>query len=147
MFLIHPSHFKTVVWIPDRIDLLAVFFLLCSFIAYIIHRERRSRIIFCLSVFFFVCALFSKESAVVFPLIVMCYELYRYLVSSSKSGFLVHVLVRPALYIPLILLYPYFPMDWLEDILPPRQVFVAFTDDVLQSFRFFPIGIRVNGFF
>jgi len=68
LFTVHPIHTQAVTYISGRADLLAAFFLLLSFLCYI-------KSLYILSFFPFLLALFSKEYTIIFPLILIFYNL------------------------------------------------------------------------
>ena len=74
LFAVHPVHAEAVAWVSARNELLLSVFLLLAFIAYL--RMRRgagaAALVACLG--FFALALLSKETAALFPAIVLLYE-------------------------------------------------------------------------
>jgi len=73
LFLVHPALVQAVAWIPGRNDSLLTVFILLSFLFFIqYYRTVRVKDLFWHLVFF-VCALFTKESAVVLPLLCFFY--------------------------------------------------------------------------
>jgi len=68
LFVIHAIHTQAVTYISGRADLLVTFFLLLSFLSYIKYFHL-------LSILLFVPALFCKENALVYPLILILYDL------------------------------------------------------------------------
>jgi len=83
LFLFLHSHSEAVTWITDRADLLALFFSLNCFLAYMFYRKKSYFLYLPASLLFYACALFSKESAVTIPLIILCYE--SYLLKSKRN--------------------------------------------------------------
>ncbi|WP_224985048.1 tetratricopeptide repeat protein [Geomonas agri] len=78
IFLIHPVQVESVAWISERKNLLAMFFCLCGFAAYITYRQRGrdgGGKAYLASFTCFVCALLSKSVAVIFPLQLLLYDL------------------------------------------------------------------------
>lgn len=79
LFLIHPVQTEAVSYISGRADLLIVFFLLLSFYFFLLfhksanHKKRTT--FFTLSLFSFSIALFSKETAFIFPGILLLYHI------------------------------------------------------------------------
>lgn len=67
LFGVHPVHTEAINGINFREDLLATTFLILSLISFIKARWK-------LSLLLFACALLSKESAIVFPLILILYQ-------------------------------------------------------------------------
>jgi protein O-mannosyl-transferase len=74
IFLFHPVQVESVAWVSQRKNLLAMFFLLISFICYNSFREKGSLKLYSLSVTAFVLGLLSKAVVAIFPLIILLYE-------------------------------------------------------------------------
>lgn len=69
IFLVHPVLTQAVSWIPGRNDSLLTVFILASFIFFLDYIEKeKNRSIFW-SVFFFLLAIFTKETALLVPII------------------------------------------------------------------------------
>lgn len=75
LFAVHPIHAEAVDWIAGRTDLLATFFSLISFIAYLRFREDLSWRYLLVSAGCYLLGLFSKEVALAVPLVIVAYEL------------------------------------------------------------------------
>lgn len=71
LFTIHPTHSEAVTWISARADILVTFFLLLSFYFYIDFIETEKKKPLFLHLFFYACALLSKEVGIIFPLIIL----------------------------------------------------------------------------
>lgn len=76
LFLVFAGHSESVSWISGRTDVLAVFFTLLSFFFYLRFRESRRPLAASLSIGFFFLALLSKESIVVYPFILLIYNIF-----------------------------------------------------------------------
>ena len=75
LFACHPALTETVNCIAFNEDLLAGFFFLLAFILYAKRADDKiSAAVFVLSLFFFFCALLSKEMAITLPLIILFYD-------------------------------------------------------------------------
>jgi tetratricopeptide (TPR) repeat protein len=72
-FSIHPLFTHAVAWIPARGDLLLGLFSLLSFITFLEYSESRKITYFILHAFSFLLALFSKETAVLLPVVFLSY--------------------------------------------------------------------------
>lgn len=70
LFSLHPVHTESVTWIKNRSDLIATFFVLASFYAFLAGRAVASLLLF-------VPALLSKETALAYPVILALYLLCR----------------------------------------------------------------------
>lgn len=67
IFVIHPIHTQAVTYISGRADLLVGLFLLLAFLSYV-------ESFYLLCIIFFILGLLSKESAIVFPFILILYD-------------------------------------------------------------------------
>ena len=74
LFAVHPIHWEAVSNISGRAILLCALFYILTFIFYHRAQDRNSRTDFFLSLAFFVPALFSKESALMFPALAFTYR-------------------------------------------------------------------------
>jgi len=78
VFLLHPVQVESVAWISERKNLLAMFFFLAGFISFLSYckKERgEGKGAYLLSLAFFVCAILSKSVAVIFPLVLVLYDI------------------------------------------------------------------------
>jgi protein O-mannosyl-transferase len=78
LFLLHPVQVETVAWVSERKNLLAMFFCLLALACYIVYREKgweggKKAYLFCFTAF--ALALLSKSVAVIFPLILILYDI------------------------------------------------------------------------
>jgi hypothetical protein len=76
LYLFLRSHAETVTWISDRADLLAAFFALAAFLGYYLYTVKNNFKYLVVSLSLFCCALFSKESVITLPLIVLFYNFF-----------------------------------------------------------------------
>lgn len=74
-FAVHPIHTEAVTYISGRADLLAALFLLGAFIFYIKNRSSSCIRGYIFIVLSYVLALFSKESSLILPVLVLLYHL------------------------------------------------------------------------
>ncbi len=106
LFAVHPAHAEAVSWISARTDLLQSVFSLGALLAFWRYLEAdRSRMFRCLgwyvaSIAFFALAMFSKESALVVPLIIIVLPFY----AGKKSSFK-FVLGQTIPFVAVVLLY------------------------------------------
>jgi hypothetical protein len=75
LFSILPIHAETVAWISGRADSVYTVFYLGSFLAFVVGRERRGLTLYGLSVFCFFCGLFSKQSTITLPILLLLYDI------------------------------------------------------------------------
>jgi len=73
-FCIHPMVNQAVAWIPGRNDSLLAVFILSGFITYIKYFSSFSKKWYILHLLFFLLAMLTKESAIVFPLLALLYS-------------------------------------------------------------------------
>src|SRR5207253_5336502 len=71
IFAIHPMHVESVVWISEQKDVLYTVFFLSGLKMYLKYLDSRRRKYFIYTLILFVCSLFSKSAAVVFPLVLL----------------------------------------------------------------------------
>ena len=105
MFLVLPSHTEVVSWISGRADVIAAFFCLSSFCTYLSYKRHPKISYLLISLVLFVCALFSKESVVIYPFVILSYEIYSYIIEEDKNHKLVHTAFLPLIYCILLGLY------------------------------------------
>lgn len=78
VFAVHPVNVEAVAWVSAVSELSYAFFCLLSFYLYIQEglAPSKARALYVLSVASYVFALFSKETAVVFPALIITYDLF-----------------------------------------------------------------------
>lgn len=74
LFAVHPGHVESVAWISERKSLLALFFLLLSFHAYLDYRQSGQRRSLGLSLLAMAAAALAKQFAILLPLWLAAYE-------------------------------------------------------------------------
>jgi protein O-mannosyl-transferase len=108
IFAVHPVHTEVVAWVSGRGDLLFFTFYIAAFINYLLipdedkHTSKNKRYI--LTCFFYMLALFSKEMAITFPVVVILYDLVveKYTLKkliNKKSVLLISLAVISLLYL------------------------------------------------
>jgi len=77
IFLLHPAQVETVAWVSQRKSLLALFFFLTALLGYQAYAEQQANRTRCylLSVVSLTAALLSKSIAVIFPAVIVLYDL------------------------------------------------------------------------
>jgi tetratricopeptide (TPR) repeat protein len=76
LFLFHPALVQAVAWIPGRNDSLLAIFILSSFLYFIKFLETPKTANYVGYVLFFLLALFTKEAAIFFPILLIFYYLF-----------------------------------------------------------------------
>jgi tetratricopeptide (TPR) repeat protein len=96
LFLAHPVQVESVAWLSQRKTLLAMLFYLAAFHAWLNYRSRqeRRRAWYAVSLMMFTLALLAKSVAVIFPLLLMLYDV---LVEPLRSGLKAHAAKLPFL--------------------------------------------------
>ena len=82
LFCLHPALVQAVAWIPGRNDSLMTLFILLSFIFLIGNEEKGGWRSYVLHVAFFLAALFTKETAILMPVI---FAFYRHFLAPGKK--------------------------------------------------------------
>lgn len=77
LFSVHPVHSEAVSWISGRADPICAFFSLASLWAFMRYRSSRRVGLYAISLAAFFFALFSKEIAIAFPLLLLGFDLFR----------------------------------------------------------------------
>jgi tetratricopeptide (TPR) repeat protein len=75
LFGLHPAHVENVAWLSAVGDLLLSTLCLTSFLAFLQYRERRGRLWLGISLSLFALALLAKETAMVFPALILTFAL------------------------------------------------------------------------
>ena len=76
IFAIHPLRSETVAWISGLTDLILAILLLSSFYMYMVFRERNDKKYLVGSLFLYLLAIFSKEPAATYPVLIGAYEIF-----------------------------------------------------------------------
>jgi len=74
VFAVHPAQVETVTWIASRADIMATVFILTSFFLYAQQREKIRLPAFLGSLVFFILGLLSKETAIIFPILLIAFD-------------------------------------------------------------------------
>jgi tetratricopeptide (TPR) repeat protein len=115
-FAFHPVHTEPVAWIAALPELQCAIFLLLAMIFY--HRARSapsSLPPLLLGALFFLAALFSKEPALLFPVIILCYEFFY---ARASRADLHHLAARLAPYLVALAIYLYARISALGGFAP-----------------------------
>jgi len=103
LFLIHPVNVEAVTYLAGRSDVLALFFFLLSLITFLKSRQNKKKgnfFFILISLLFFAASLFSKETAVVLPFVII---LYLFLCESNSEKWTINKLAMSSWYYFLIL--------------------------------------------
>jgi hypothetical protein len=73
LFSVHPVVDQAVAWIPGRNDVLLAIFLMSSFIFFLNYLSTKSNKELFWHIFFFACAMFTKENGIMLPLLCIFY--------------------------------------------------------------------------
>jgi hypothetical protein len=71
LFSLHPVHAEAVAWISGRADPMCACFSLASLWAFALYQKRAHAALYATSLAMFILALFSKEIAITFPLLIL----------------------------------------------------------------------------
>ena len=116
-FSIHPLFSNAVAWIPARGDLLLALFSLLSFITFLEYFKSNKVIYLLLHIVTFLLVLFSKETAVLLPLLIL---FYFYIV--AKRNFTIKEIIQfLATWGLSFILFFYLRMDVVRVKLPPGR--------------------------
>lgn len=107
MFALLPGHSEAVSWITGRCDVLAALWASAALIAHRVHRRRGDPRAYALSLLFYACMLMTKESAVVFPLILITDDLLERRAGRSSSPGLIP-------WAPILMAGAYFVLRWVH---------------------------------
>ncbi len=76
IFSLHPVNVESVAWVSERKNVLSVFFLLLSFLAYFRYLEgKRKGLSYGFSLGFYLLSILAKVSSVIFPLLLLLYDM------------------------------------------------------------------------
>jgi len=167
LFGIHPLHVEAVAWIQGRKDLLFSFFFLGAAISYLLFLRKRVKknIYYILSLVLFACSLFSKVTAVAFPLVILLLESYSgrkldrkvlhrltpFFVLAIVFIFLAFITMRPGssgsppvkgplTYFQNLSLFFYAFVFYISKILLPVRLMARYSSDIFH----YPLDLVLN---
>jgi hypothetical protein len=156
LFAILPVHAEAVSWIAARYDVLAGFFFFASLTFFIIYRRKHALQFYLVSLIMFVFSLSSKETAIVFPLVVLLYDI----IFIADLSHPIDLLKRNLPFWLVLVGYLIFRIDWIGRIgyrgfrsIPEGwwywvdgsllSLINPFLSDMTSSIRWLLIGIAV----
>lgn len=141
IFSIHPISKYVISQIADRYDIIFTLFLLLSliFFSLYVQGERKKKLLYFSSILLFAIATFSKESAIIFPFIVISYGMIFFKEESLKLRILDTIkLTIPYSIVVIIFLIRYVPLTGFG-----RTIFVPWNFKGIIH-RFETIGFFFN---
>ena len=168
LFGVHPLHVEAVAWIQGRKDLLFSLFFLGALISYLLFLRKKARIniYYILSLMLFVCSLFSKVTAVAFPLVILLLEFFagqkidRSALRRSAPFFALAVIFlvlafitlkpgssgipspkEPLTYFQNLSLFFYAFVFYISKVLLPVRLMARYSSDIVQ----YPLDLVLNG--
>ena len=149
IFITHPVHTQAVTYISGRADPLAGLFFLLSIFLYIKSSRKRSTPIYLCSIFSFILALLSKESALVLPFVLMLYDaIFNRSLRSAKYRYM-HFFTVIIAYISLRLFFVSFRANHSLFIGADTNLYLRFltsfkiTESYLRML-FFPLDLHMD---
>ncbi|MEN6311474.1 MAG: tetratricopeptide repeat protein [Acidobacteriota bacterium] len=146
LFSLHPLHAEAVAWTQGRKDVLFSFFYLAALAAYLLFlRKKRKRVFYAAALLLFVLSLFSKVTAISFPLVLLLleYQASRKIDRSSLARALPFVIMSAAV---LVLAFitnksgpPPAPMEAVPYLKNLGLFFYAFVFYIAKAFL--PLGL------
>ncbi|MGE0268474.1 MAG: hypothetical protein AB7S78_08485 [Candidatus Omnitrophota bacterium] len=153
LFAVHPYKSEAVCSIGYRADLVSTFFLLAALVSYILFRSQSKKIMMgSLSLFSFLFAVFTKESVIIFPALLLIYD--QWINPGEKRDNFGERLKRYIGYVAICLVYLYvylivFPnktagsIGWFHgNLLSHVSVCIHIFGDYLSGF-FIPMLVKV----
>jgi hypothetical protein len=107
LFLVMPCHTEAVSWITGRCDVVSTCLFLASLCSYLIYKEYNRPLYLALSLLFFSGGLFSKESTVILPFLILLFEAFYNQArgKNDRHGFLASLSYPTFLYFIALILY------------------------------------------
>jgi len=135
LFLVLPSHVEAVTWISARSDVVATCFFLAAFSSYLYYKNNSNKFWIFSSYVLFAFALFSKESVIIYPGLILGYEIYRFFQDKQPLNQLYKVIYLP------ILMASIFPIYLGMRYLGLKQLLGGYGSQTHLNFSF-PIILR-----
>ncbi len=135
LFLVLPSHVEAVTWISARSDVVATCFFLAAFSSYLYYKNNSNKFWIFSSYVLFAFALLSKESVIIYPGLILGYEIYRFFQDKQPLNQLYKVIYLP------ILMASIFPIYLGMRYLGLKQLLGGYGSQTHLNFSF-PIILR-----
>ena len=103
IFSVHPLFNQAVIWLPSRGDLLVTVFSLISFISYVKYEKSKNLVFLLINIPSFFLAVFSKEVAVLLPLIFLLYFYFKN--KNTYKLFNVNNIIMTVIWVVIIIIY------------------------------------------
>lgn len=137
LFLVFSGHSESVSWVSGRTDVLATLFVLVSFCCYLDFKKSGRKTAIILSYLFFILALMSKESVIVYPLLILVFDLFMQKKESRRSNILKTLTMQNGLFFLLLCIYFVFRFMVLGSFLKISGEFQTNFGIVLSNTMFF----------
>lgn len=137
LFLVFSGHSESVSWISGRTDVLATLFVLVSFCCYLDFKKTGRKTAVILSYLFFILALMSKESVIVYPLLIFVFDLIQRKKESRRSNFLKTLTIQNGVFFLLLAGYFVFRFLVLGSFLKISGEFQTNFGVILSNFMFY----------
>jgi tetratricopeptide (TPR) repeat protein len=140
LFSIIPLNINAVVWIPGRNDIIALIFILLSFLMFLNTLKKNNIIYSILHLVFLFVAFISKEQALVLPFVIIIY-IYFFIPNKLKK-----ILIWSLCWLPVYLIYFYLRNLAVKSLESDTNIFTSFVynlqyfPEILSKF-IFPFGL------
>ncbi|MCP4650989.1 MAG: tetratricopeptide repeat protein [PVC group bacterium] len=144
LFLSHPVHTETVIYLSNRGDLLATFFILLCCILYMGFHERKSVVLYIFIPISCLAAVFSKEQGLILPFLLLIYH-YAFGIKIKKGRFVsISVLLFVYVILRITLLKSFLPGASAAIGMPQRipGFFAAITNYL--RLLILPVGLHMD---
>ncbi len=137
LFLVFSGHSESVSWVSGRTDVIATLFVLISFCCYLDFRKtgRKRAVIF--SYLFFILALMSKESVILYPLLIFVFDLFLQGKKSRRYNAFKAITIQNGLFFLLLAGYFVFRFMVLGSLLKMSGEFQANFGVIVSNMMFY----------
>ncbi|MBI5376443.1 MAG: tetratricopeptide repeat protein [Candidatus Schekmanbacteria bacterium] len=151
IFLVQPVQIESVTYVSSRSELLSFLFVTASWILFLKAENEKLKIpLYAVSLFFFLMALFSKERAVVFPIILLAYI---WVFRTGKAGMVKRSLLSLAPFVAVTLAYSFYRLKFASSAEEQKSMMrepLEQASGMLESMRtylrllFFPVNQNID---